>query len=102
MHDIRGLDDWRRTFSEYPMESSTCLVLHALSLFARQVGDVVCPSVAVLSTHTKLSKPVVIKHLKKAQRMGWIGVRRFDDNGAKLKRNEYLIKSPEMDVEGWD
>ncbi len=102
MPELRCLDEWRREFSEYPMESGTCLVLHALSLFATKVGDIVYPSVAALSAHTKLSKPVVIKHLKKAQRMGWIGVRRFDDTGAKLRRNEYMIKSPEKDVPGWD
>ena len=102
MREFQSLEEWRREFSVYPMESGTCLVLHALSLFATRVGEIVTVSVAVLSAHTKLSKPVVIKHLKKAQRMGWIGVRRFDGTGAKLRRNEYMIKSPEKSIPGWD
>ncbi|KZK80900.1 MarR family protein [Pseudovibrio sp. Ad46] len=101
MREFRNIEEWRREFSQYHMESGTCLVLHTLSLFVGGVGEVFTVPVSDLAERANLSKPVVTKHLKRAQRAGWIGVRRFDATGAKLRRNDYMLKSPEMEMEGW-
>ncbi|SDQ27404.1 helix-turn-helix domain-containing protein [Pseudovibrio sp. Tun.PSC04-5.I4] len=101
MRDFQNLTEWRREFSRCHLPSSTNLVLHAVSLFAEEVGEVCSPSVRDLARHTNLSMPIVIKHLRHAERGGWLGVRKYGPLGEKLKRNEYMPKFPEMEVEGW-
>ncbi|SDR02293.1 helix-turn-helix domain-containing protein [Pseudovibrio sp. Tun.PSC04-5.I4] len=101
MHEIQTLTEWRREFSRCHLPSSTNLVLHAISLFAAGVGEVCSPSVRDLAEHTSLSTPIVTKHLRNAERCGWLGIRKYGPLGEKLKRNEYMPKLPEMEVEGW-
>ncbi|KZL01587.1 hypothetical protein PsAD5_00509 [Pseudovibrio sp. Ad5] len=101
MREFRNIEEWRREFSVYPMDSGTCLVLHTISLFATDINEPFSVTIHDLGERCNLSKPSVIKHLKKAWREGWIGVRHYDGVGAKLMQKEYLLKSPEMNVEGW-
>ena len=101
MRDFQNVEEWRREFSQYHMESGTFLVLHTISLFAEDVSEPFTVTIRDLGEHCNLTKPSVIKHLKKARREGWIGVRDYDGAGAKLTQKEYLLTSPEMEVEGW-
>ncbi|MGH0001320.1 helix-turn-helix domain-containing protein [Pseudovibrio ascidiaceicola] len=96
MREFQTVQDWHRGVSQSDLEASTRLVLFALSLFANRIGEGVWTSVGTLADRTGLSKPSVIKHLKLAEQADWIAVKRHDANGAKLTRNEYLLKFPEV------
>ncbi|KZL04556.1 MarR family protein [Pseudovibrio axinellae] len=100
MREFRNVDEWHCGVSQSQMVANTRLVLFAISLFANRVGQGIAVSVGVLAERTGLSKPSVIKHLKLAEEAGWIGAQRYDGTGARLKRNEYSLKFPEMDLEG--
>ena len=102
MCEFRSIEEWRRGFVRCHLESGTCLVLHTLSLFASGVGEGFAVPISELSQRTSLSGPIVTKHLKKAERAGWLAAQRWDGTGAKLRQNRYLLKFPEMEVEGWE
>ncbi|KZK96325.1 hypothetical protein PsAD5_02512 [Pseudovibrio sp. Ad5] len=96
MREFQNVEEWHREVSQSDLDASTRLVLFALSLFANRMGEGVWASVGTLADRTGLSKPSVIKHLKLAEVSDWIVVKRHDANGAKLMRNQYSLKFPEV------
>ncbi|KZL17511.1 helix-turn-helix domain-containing protein [Pseudovibrio sp. WM33] len=96
MRDFRNVQEWHRGVSQSDLAGNTRLVLFALSLFTDRIGAAVWPSVGTLADRTGLSRPSVMKHLKLAEDADWINIKRHDANGARLKRNEYSLKSPEV------
>lgn len=56
------------------------------------------PSIDTLVKVTSLSKPTVIKYLKKASEDGWIQTRVHGFSGQGWKRNEYVASVPEKVV----
>lgn len=96
MCELQNVEKWHRAVSQSHLEASTRLVLFALSLFANRVGEGIAASVGTLADRTGLSRPSVIKHLKLAEQADWIAVKRHDADRAKLTRNQYSLKFPEV------
>ena len=91
------LYDWRgHVASERGPESATTRhVLITLSLYMSIKGESCFPSIDTLVEDTGLTRPTVIKHLKKAQKEGWLTVSKHGYQGQKWARNEYRPTLPE-------
>lgn len=86
--------DWRRYIMDYVEGSTLKLVLYTLANYMDTAGNSCFPSVETLSEKTGLSKPTVIKHLKKAKEQGWINVKEHGLKGKQWKRHEYSAGVP--------
>ncbi|KZK80077.1 MarR family protein [Pseudovibrio sp. Ad46] len=96
MRDFQNVQEWLYEVSQSDLAANTRLMLFALSLFADRSGEGITASIGTLAERTGLSKPSVIKHLKSAEGAGWICVKRDEANGARIKRNEYSLKLPDV------
>jgi Helix-turn-helix domain len=64
--------EWQRAILASDLPSTTKLVLMALSMHLNKGTGLAFPSIRMLMKDTGLSNKAVIKHLRGAERAGWI------------------------------
>lgn len=87
-----------------PLSSSTRHVLLTLSLHMNSRGTHAFPSQELLSVRTAMSVRAVGKHLRLAEREGWLAIRKQGRPGQGWARNHYSAAVPEdvaLEHQGW-
>lgn len=91
--------DWRTYILKFGPENSTYRhVLLTLSCYMDSSGGSCFPAIDTLVKVTCLSKPTVIKYLKKAHDDGWIITETHGFSGQGWRRNQYTANLPEIVV----
>lgn len=91
--------DWRTYILKHGPDNSTYRhLLLTLSCYMDSAGGSCFPSVDTLIKDSCLSKPTVIKYLKKADLDGWIKKSVHGYSGQGWKRHEYTANLPEKVV----
>lgn len=91
--------DWRTYILKYgPEEAPQRHLLLTLSCYMDSTGNSCFPKIETLVASTKMSKPTIVKYLKKSREEGWIHVTKHGYRGRKWKRHEYHADLPEKVV----
>lgn len=86
---------WRHAILHADLQSTTKLVLLALSCHINDAGESCFPSTRRQAEETGLSERAVITHLKIAADAGWLKVAQHGFGGQKWRRHEYLPLIPD-------
>lgn len=99
---------WRKKILEFAPDNAYYKhILLTLSCYMNEAGGSCFPSIDTLVRVTSLSKPTVLKYLKKAKNDGWIKIKNHGFGGMKWKRNDYTASVPRVvkelnhDGKGW-
>lgn len=86
---------WRKHITKFaPKNPHYKLLLLTLANYMNEAGKSCFPSVDTLVGDTSMSKPTVIKYLKKASDDGWLKISKHGFSGRQWKRNEYTASLP--------
>jgi hypothetical protein len=91
----KKLFKWREAItSKYGPEPLTRLILLTLSLHMNQSGGSCFPSIKTLMQETGLGNKAVIRHIRLAEKTGWIRKEICGFSGQGWKRHSYKAKIP--------
>mgnify|MGYP006426731843 CR=1 FL=1 len=85
---------WRHAIQQAELNSTTKLVLLNLSIYMNEIGEGCYPSTARQAKDTGLSERSICTHLDKAEKAGFIAVKKHGFGGQKWSRNEYYATYP--------
>lgn len=95
MTDGLNLWQWKQSLlNKGPDNPMYKHLLLTLSCFMNQKGKSCFPSINKIEDCSSLSRPTVIKYLKKAKKDGWIKVKKRGIEGKAWNRNEYEAAIP--------
>jgi len=95
MSEDLKLWNWKKyLLTEGPNNPTYKHLLLTLSCFMNADGESCFPSIDTLENTSSLSRPTVIKYLKKAKSDGWIKVEKHGLEGKAWSRNEYVATIP--------
>lgn len=95
----RKVWDWRTIILHNGPDNATYKhLLLTLSCYMDSAGQSCFPSISTLEKTTSLTRPTLVKYLKKAKDDGWIIVEQKKSENNVWQRNEYTASLPEMVV----
>lgn len=99
MNPNKKVWDWRSYILHYAPDNSTYKhLLLTLSCYMDSSGGSCFPSISTLEDVSSLSRPTIVKYLKKAKKDGWLCIDQHGYGGKKWKRNEYTASVPDKVV----
>jgi len=85
---------WRQLIIKTELESTTKLVLLALSTYMNDHGEGCYPSIAQIAMDTSLSERAIFSHIRKAEMAGFLVRDKRDVRGRQWASNEYRAAYP--------
>ena len=95
---VESIDSWRRLIPRSNLPTMTRLLLHVLAMHAEEAGEIsseCSPTIEILARHTSLSRRSVFRHLKIAERAGWIERHKQGAKGSRWAANRYQLRRPD-------
>jgi len=90
---------WRTYVIKYGPENATYKhILLTLSCYMNEVGGSCFPSITELQKTTSLTRPTIVKYLKKASSDGWIVTQKKKSKNNEFERNTYTADIPDRVV----
>lgn len=86
---------WRQAVLKSRLGSTTKHVLVTLGCYMNDMGESCFPSIELLMEDTSLSNRAIITHLDKAEKAGFIAIRKHGFAGQKWARNDYVATFPQ-------
>lgn len=85
---------WRQGILKSKLQSTTKLVLLALSTYMNDHGNGCYPSMDTIASDTSLSRRAVFQHITNSIKEGWLERTKRDAAGRKWASNEYEARFP--------
>ncbi|KQT54587.1 hypothetical protein ASG43_03105 [Aureimonas sp. Leaf454] len=87
---------WRHAILDSTLEPTTRHVLLTISCYMNDVGGACYPTIETLVASTGLSERAVFKHIKLAEALGWLSLKKHGFKGQRWANNEYAAKWPDL------